>query len=416
MPDLLHFRNFFYKEGREDFKKLKLLVAPPYDVISKEEEKDYKNRHPNNICHVILPETYEHAGKKLNQMIEDESLVHEEDRCICIYGIDYVRPDTGEKISRYGFVGLLKLVEIFPARDGVIPHEMTFRKYTEDRYKLIQQTDANFSPIFTIYNGNGAADELFEKYTKQEPILKTIDRDGFTHKIWEVWKREDIQKFQDIVKEHTIIIADGHHRYTTSLRYSRQGGCNFIMSLFIDFNDPGLIIYTSHRQIHRFPIEDMEVLKEKLSEKFNPILETLDIDEFKKIMKQNKESHVFGCYFQKKFVIFKLKPSIKPEEEIEGKHSEEWKNLNLPILHNILLEGCLGIEKEDIDFIKGVQKGVTNVDHDESVKALFMVNPTTLEEVNRITQLGEIMPQKSTYFYPKPLSGLVIHKHTDTIE
>ncbi|MFO8018125.1 MAG: DUF1015 domain-containing protein [Promethearchaeia archaeon] len=416
MPDLLHFRNFFYKEGKRDFEKLKLLVAPPYDVISEEEKKDYKNRHPDNICHVILPETYEAAGKKLDQMIEDGTLIHERDRCICIYGIDYVRPDTGEKISRYGFVGLLKLVEIFPAQDGVIPHEMTFRKYTKDRYNLIKETDANFSPIFTVYNGNGAADKLFEKYTKKKPILKTTDRDGFTHKIWEVWKEEDIQKFQDIVKNHSIIIADGHHRYTTSLRYSRHGGCKYIMSLFIDFNDPGLIIYTSHRQIHTSPAESIEDLKKRVAEKFNPILETVKIDKFKLVMKKNKENHVFGCYFQKKFIIFKLKPSITPEEEIEGNHSKEWKNLNLPILHDILLDNCLGIGKEDIDFIKGVRNGVTNVDQNESIKALFMVNPTTLEEVHRITQLGEIMPQKSTYFYPKPLSGLVIHKHTDKIE
>jgi uncharacterized protein (DUF1015 family) len=188
------------------------------------------------------------------------------------------------------------------------------------------------------------------------------------------------------------------------------------MSLFIDFNDPGLIIYTSHRQIHRFPLDSVEELKKKLADKFDVILETLDLKEFKKVMKQKKENHVFGCYFQKKYIIFQLKEAIKPEEEIEGKHSKAWKNLNLPILHNILLKDCLGIEKEDIDFVKGIKKGVKNVEQKEDIKALFMVNPTTLEEVHKITHLGEIMPQKSTYFYPKPLSGLVIHKHTDKIE
>ena len=188
------------------------------------------------------------------------------------------------------------------------------------------------------------------------------------------------------------------------------------MSLFIDFNDPGLIIYTSHRQIHRMPVKTIEELKNRLNEKFNVILETTDLEQFKKEMTKNKEKHVFGCYFQKKFVIFKLKTHIKPEKEIEAKHSKAWKNLNLPILHNILLKDCLGVDKEDIDFIKGIKNGVSNVNQKEDIKALFIVNPTTLEEVHEVTNLGEIMPQKSTYFYPKPLSGLVIHKHTDEIE
>ena len=173
MPELLPFRNLHYKEGLDETEdKLKNLAAPPYDVISEKEKADLKNRSPDNICHVILPESYESAGKKLEEMIDNKVLIHGEDRCICIYGIDYKRPDTGELISRYGFVGLLKLVEIFPAKEGVIPHESTFKKYTTDRFNLIQHTDGNFSPIWTIYDGNGAAEDLFKKYTKQPPFGK----------------------------------------------------------------------------------------------------------------------------------------------------------------------------------------------------------------------------------------------------
>jgi len=415
MPELLPFRNFYYKEGldkKDD--KLKELAAPPYDVISEEEKIDLKNRSPNNICHVILPEAYEAAGKKLDNMIDNEVLIHGEDRCICIYGIDYKKPDTGESISRYGFVGLLKLVEIFPANDGVIPHERTFKRYTTDRFNLIQQTDGNFSPIWTIYDGNGAAEELFKKYTKQPPFLQTIDRDGFTHKIWEVWKEKDIKKFQDIVARNKIIIADGHHRYTTCLRYSKHGGCKYIMALFIDFNDPGLIIYTSHRQIHKMFVNNITELKEKVSEKFD-VREVEDVNALKQIMEEHRGQHVFGCYFLHKFLFFKLKDEIIPEDIIAKDQSKEWKNLNLPILHYILLAD-LDIQRNDITYVKGIKKGVENVDTKEDIKALFIVNPTTLEEVQEITRLGEIMPQKSTYFYPKPLSGLVIHKHTDIIE
>ncbi len=412
MPELISLRCYYYREGKDE-NKLKELIAPPYDVISEEEKFELK-KNQDNICHVILPETYEAAGKKLEDMITNQTLITNKNRCICIYGIVYKRPDTGELISRYGFVGLLKLVEIFPANDGIIPHESTFKKYTEDRYSLIKETDANFSPIFTIYDGNGSAEKVIKKYIDKKQFLQVIDSDNFIHKIWEVWKEEDVEAIQEIVKRNSIIIADGHHRYITCLRHSRHGGCKYIMALFIDFNDPGLIIYTSHRQIHKLFVNGVEELKEKISDKFEAI-DIASLIDLKKIMVENRGNHVFGCYFKNKYLFLKLKEKIKPEEIIHGKHSKQWKNLNLPILHNILFKD-LGIEENDVSFVKGIKKGIQNVDREEEIKALFIVNPTSLQEVHEITRLGEIMPQKSTYFYPKPLSGLVIHVHSDEIE
>lgn len=398
-----------------DPKILRTLIAPPYDVISEEEKQNLKQQNPNNICHVILPETYEIAGSKLDEMINNKTLITNNNRCICIYGIEYLRPDTGEKITRYGFVGLLKLVEIFPATDGVVPHEMTFKEFTEDRLNIIRETDANFSPIFTIYNGNGSAIDVFNRYISKEPFLKTIDRDNFTHKIWMVEREEDIQTFQSIINKSSVIIADGHHRYITCLRHSRHGGCKYIMALFIDFNDPGLIIYTNHRQIHELHVNNLEDFKNKVREFFDINIHINDLDTLKSLMKQDKGKPVFGCYFQGNFIFLKLKKEIDPVNYIPGNHSKKWKNLSLTILHNILLERCFKIQNEDISFIKDLKKGLKNVDNGK-IKALFMVNPTTLEEIQEITQLGEIMPQKSTYFYPKPLSGLVIHRHSNEIE
>ena len=414
MPELIALRCFYYSDGN-DPAILRSLVAPPYDVISEEEKQDLKNKNPNNICHVILPETYEGAGQKLDEMIENQTLISDNNRCICIYGIEYLRPDTGEKTIRYGFVGLLKLAEIFPAVDGIVPHEMTFKKFTEDRLNIIEKTDANFSPIFTIYNGNGSAIKIFKKYVDSEPYLKTTDRDGFTHKIWMVSKEEDIKGFQDIIKKNSVIIADGHHRYITCLRHSRNGGCKYIMALFIDFNDPGLIIFTSHRQIHKLPVENLQDFKNRVKVAFTIKEDIKNFQSLKEIMENNIGKHVFGCYIKNKFIFLKLKKEINIEELVSGNHSKKWKNLSLPILHNILLKNCLNIKPEDISFIKDEEKGLENVDNG-IIDALFMVNPTTLEEIQKITQLGEIMPQKSTYFYPKPLSGLIIHRHTDRIE
>ncbi|MHA1146836.1 MAG: DUF1015 family protein [Promethearchaeota archaeon] len=412
MPDIIPFRSYYYQEGK-DSDKLKTLVAPPYDVIG-EKEKAELEKNPNNIVHVILPKTYEAAKERLEKMIEEGILSIKGDPCLYIYGIEYINPETEERIARYGIVGLLKLVEIFPAQEKVIPHEMTFHKYTEDRLKLIQQTDSNFSPIFMIYEGGGEAHKIIDKYViSQEPFLKTLDRDNFMHKIWEIRNEDDIKAIQDLIKKNRLIIADGHHRYITCLRHSRHGGCKYIMTLFIDFNDPGLIIYTTHREVSKLPIKNIKEFKEKVEEYFT--IEVLEhFITLKDLMNYNKNNHVFGVYFQNKYIFLKLKESIKPEDIISGIHSNEWKNLNIPILHEILLEKCLGVKK-GINFIKDVKIGLEKVKRGE-INALFLLNPTTLSEIQTITHLKEIMPQKSTYFYPKPLSGLLIHRHSDQIE
>jgi len=158
----------------------------------------------------------------------------------------------------------------------------------------------------------------------------------------------------------------------------------------------------------------IDELKEKVSEKF-VVEEIGTIDAIKNKMEINRNEHAFGCYYQNNFLFLKLRDQIDPENFIPGNHSKQWKNLNLPILHHILFKD-LGIEEENITFVKGLKNGINNVDTKEEIKALFIVNPTKLEEVQKITSLGEIMPQKSTYFYPKPLSGLIIHQHSNNIE
>lgn len=413
MPELIPFKSYFYADGK-DTDKLTELIAPPYDVISEEEQIQLK-KNPYNICHVILPETYDAAQEKLDEMISKGVMGCDEKPCLYIYGIDYINPDTEQKTSRYGFVGLLKLVEIFPANDGVIPHEMTFKKYIEDRLQLIRKTSGNFSPLFLIYNGDeGETDRIFNKYILDEPNLKAKDRDGFTHKVWKISAQEDIEALQDIAKTHSMIIADGHHRYNTCLQHSREGGAKHVMCLMIDFNDPGLIIYTTHREVTKLSVKTIEEFKEKVSNNF--VVEVLDhFRTLKDLMEFNKDKHVFGAYFQRKYIFLRLKKSIFPRGVISGTHSNEWKDLNIPILNQVLLQDSLNVKSEDINFIKDVKQGLRKV-KEGKIDALFLLNPTTLAEIQTITRLKEIMPRKSTYFYPKPLSGLVLYKHSEINE
>jgi uncharacterized protein (DUF1015 family) len=265
-----------------------------------------------------------------------------------------------------------------------------------------------------IYNGNGSVEKIIKKYINSKTFLQTIDKDNFLHKIWEIKDANDIKAIQAIIKHNSIIIADGHHRYITCLRNSKRGGCKYVMALFVDFNDPGLLIFTNHRQIHSLSVKNLKEFKEKLENYFD-IQDVKNLDNLKKILSDNKDKHVFGCYFQGTHLIIRLKDGVRPEKIIPGKHSKEWKNLNLPILHDILFKMCLKVEEGNVSYIKDISRGIENVNKG-IIKALFIVNYTTLEEVHKITHLGEIMPHKSTYFYPKPLSGLIIHRHTAQIE
>jgi len=411
MPEILPFTPYYYSCGRKDNKhanvELSKLTSPPYDVISEEEEKRLKQK-KFNISHIILPETYDKAAFYLNDWIEKKILINNAQKGIYIYGIEFTINDNPEIIKRYGIISLLKLTEFFDHGD-VLPHEMTFPKFTEDRYKLITKTDCNFSPIFTIYNGNGFSNEIIRRNIKKEPFLETIDSDDFVHKIWVIEDENDIKYLQEKFAKTPVIIADGHHRYITALKRSRHGGCKYIMAMFIDFHDPGLKIYTSYRLIKRMQIRNIEEILERMK----PFFEIQHIDTFDEleiiINKQNMK-RIFGLAFNGKYLIFSLKYSFKPEEHISEHKSKDWKYLPVPILHHIIFDKCLKIPKSEIVFKKNLT-GVRRLIKDKKFDAVFMVSNTKLEDIQKITENREIMPQKSTYFFPKPLSGLLIHKH-----
>lgn len=411
MPDIRPFTANYFACGRSTNKderdKLKDVVSPPYDVISSEEKERLK-QNKFNITHIILPETYKKAAIIQNEWVRDKILINSKKKSMYIYGIEFTVNDNPKIIKRYGIVALLKLTEFFTGGD-VHPHEMTFPKYTEDRFKLISETDSNYSPIFTIYDGKDFAKNIINKHIKDEPFLKTIDTDGFTHKVWVIENTDDIKYLQDKFAKTPVIIADGHHRYKTGIKRRHEGGCNYIMAMFIDFNDPGLKIYTSYRMIKTMPFNGMEEVINKMKvffdineiDTFNDLIDTIN---------KEKTKRAFGLAYDNRYVVFSIDNSVKTEDHINESYSKEWRNLPVPILHYIIFDKYLNIPKEQIVFKKNLA-GIKKLFKEKQFDAVFMVSNTNLEEIKRITELGEIMPQKSTYFFPKPLSGLLIHTH-----
>jgi len=413
LPDIRPFTPYYYACGRAGEQSsngaLRKAVAPPYDVISKDDEKRMK-QFEYNITHIILPETYKKAAEIQEKWVSENIFINNAKKAMYIYGIEFTINDDPTVIKRYGIVALLRLTEFFSGAD-VHPHEMTFPKYTEDRFKLISETDSNYSPIFTIYDGKGFANEIINKHINGQPFLETVDDDGFAHKIWVIENEQDIEYIQNKFATTPVIIADGHHRYITALKRSRLGGCKYIMSMFIDFNDPGLKIYTSYRMIKKMSYQNMDEVIDKMKGFFD-ISELGTFDDLIDAINSERERRAFGLAFNERFVVFYLDNSVNTEEYIDEPQSKKWRNLPVPILHYVVFDKFLKIPKEEIVFKKNLA-GIKRLFKDKHFDAVFMVSNTKLEDIKKITELGEIMPQKSTYFFPKPLSGLLIHKHRE---
>ncbi|MHA1785201.1 MAG: DUF1015 domain-containing protein [Candidatus Helarchaeota archaeon] len=400
MVKIIPFRAFHY-----DFdSNIESLVAPPYDVISNVE---LFKQNPYNITHLELPTNYKTAADKLNDWISQKILKMTSNESFYIYRIKFIF--QGEEITRLALISLLELSDFSERK--VLPHEMTFPKCMDDRLNLIRATKANFSPVFMIYRGTNKIREILLKETKNTPLFQIKDEKKFTHEIWKVDDRHTINEithhFNDI---SSVIIADGHHRYKTALNYYKETGKNgYVMTYLVDTNDPGLKVYPTHRLIKNSSSITVSQIHEKLQDLFE-MRETSEEHELFIQLKKNKDRHAFGFYSREgKFLLLVLKQDINPINLISLKKSDSWKRLDVSILHEIIIKEKLGINGK-VEFSKDPKQAIKLVisgDYD----ATFILNPTRISEIELITEKGELMPHKSTYFYPKPLSGVLIWVH-----
>ncbi len=403
MVEFIPFRAFQYNLRK--ISKLEDVIAPPYDVIKPAQERELK-KHVNNITHVDLPISYKNAAKLLNNWIKEKILIQPEKKAFYIYEIKFHKNDTPSKIQ--GLVGLIKPVDF--SEKKILPHEMTFPKCMDDRTKLLENTNANFGPIYLIYQGNSKLSTILADHSNSNPILSVTDRDGFIHTIRKI---DDPGKINDITSEFKsikLIIADGHHRYKTGLLYSKQkNGLKYVMSFLVDIQNPGLLIFPTHRMIKSFKNTPVDKFLKKIEENFD-IQEFKDDKELIHDIESCQRFHVFGFIHgpTKSFYKFTLKASVDPTKLIKKSHSDEWKKLDVSILHELILTDELN-SNGNITYEKNVENGINSIKDNEH-EGIIILKPTELESIQKITEFGEIMPHKSTYFHPKPLSGLLIFK------
>jgi uncharacterized protein (DUF1015 family) len=429
MAEILPFRGILY--NKKKVKNIENIVAPPYDVISPGMRDELYKAHSRNIVRIILGKElskdskednkYTKAADFLKKWLKDHTLSKDKKPSIYIYGQEYLH--KGKLKTRIGFVSLMKIED--PSSSLVLPHEHTFFKPKEDRLNLIRKTKANTSPIFCIFqdNSNIVTNIIGEYAANKGPIID-IHFEGVGHKLWRMQDSTIIKKIKKELDKKQVFIADGHHRYEVALSFRdemrrRLGGSRArkfdnVLVYFTNLTEENLTIFSTYRVIRNVGKGSWSHLKRRLAAYFN-IEMIKDKNEMFEKLENNQTGHTFGVYFKnRQFYLLRLKGKSVLDEVIKVDKSREWKRLNVTVLHFLIFDHILHIERfssndENIVYTRDENYAIDLVDKGECDIAFFQL-PTKVGQVQNIARGGDRMPHKSTYFYPKLLTGLVINK------
>ncbi len=425
MADIKPFRGMLY--NTEAVGDLSAVLAPPYDVISSEMRENLYLRSEFNSVRLILGKDFpgddEHdnkyvrARRSMDEWISRGILFTDPEDCFYVYRQEY--EVYGEPRSRTGFLGLMKV----EGPDVVLPHEHTLSKPKEDRMNLIRQVESNLSPIFGLYSGDDKVitNILNGIVTDGEPVFDT-SVDGVRNVLWRVSGNEEISRIRQSMQEKKIFIADGHHRYAVARAYRdlcRQeegydGRADHVMTYLADISSPeNLTVLGTHRVLKDIPGLERQNVSERLGEYFT-VTRMGGLDELVKEMRcREQKSCIYGLYNGKEFLL------LEPAHEGVLKNLIQdkplcWKDLDVSVLHSAVFEKVLSLEPKegDIVYVKAPEDARRLVAEGKA-KLAFLLNPTKIGQLRDVAESGEMMPQKSTYFYPKLLTGIVMNRFGD---
>ena len=403
------------------------LCCPPYDIISDSEREEFIKENPYNIIRLELPKgenPYEEAKETLNSWLEKGILKRDEKPAIYVYEEEF--DHKGKRVCIKGLILCLKLEEF--SKGIVLPHEFTLSKAKEDRLNLMKATNCNFSQIYGLYiDDTHTTMNTIEKKTKEMECQEFTDGQGITHRLWTVTSPSVIGKIESDFKDRKIYIADGHHRYETALNYrnycrenglAKEGdGVDYQMIFLADMDHPGLKVFPTHRLVRDLENFDEEAFLKKCEENFK-VMDCEDISTMENtlhdLFRDNRKA--FG-YVGKTNKILMLKNAFNLDKMLPDM-SKPTRELDVTVLHSLILENILGIDKENmanqinLTYTKIFQEAVDGVS-DGKFQCAFILNPTKVTQIRDVALAGEKMPQKSTYFYPKMITGMVMNMLED---
>jgi uncharacterized protein (DUF1015 family) len=397
------------------------VVCPPYDVISPEQEAALQKKSPYNFIHVMLAKAdarhnddqkrYEKAGATLEQWIRDEVMVRDEKPCI--YYIKQEYKVMGQKYSRMGFLAVMK-IEDDKAR--IHPHEKTHAGAKEDRFRLWTTLKAACSPIFVCFSDKQKKVEniFVRKVALTKPFIDVTEPDMTRNQVWRLDDPDLLADIMGTFNDQNLFIADGHHRYEVSRRYREmmlarhpdatgEEPWNYVMTYFTNIDSKDLLIFPIHRIVRNFP-RDIAFLENLF--RIDTIKNKQELVLL--LARAGRNEHAFGLYTKKGIQLLRLKNKAQIDEFIkEG--SREYRSLDSLILKAFVFDK-LGIKSEDITYSnKEMDECFSLIDNGQA-DAAFILNPVRIDQLRSIALNGEKMPPKSTYFYPKALSGIALYK------
>ncbi len=421
------FKAVFYNQ--EKLKDLSSVVCPPYDVISPAQQDYYHKLDPYNYIHVLLgkdvpgEDKYARAAKIFESWLKNKILIQDKKPAIYFYSQQYnIR---GESKTRLGFISLLRLGD---NNSPVFGHEHTRLEAKEDRLHLIRQVNANLSPIFIVARDNKRViQRLYEQYAAAKPaFMEVTDNEKTEHKVWRIDAPEALAMVESGMLKEDAYIADGHHRYEVSCAYrdqmreklgskfNEESSFNYTLAYFTNTDQRGLSILPIHRLLKLDRQVPLGSLIPKLKDYFD-VEEVKDKTRFFFLLeKSGRSEHVLGLYKEKKYLLLRLK-NVRMLDKLIADKPKEYRTLDVAILNHIIFDGVLAQDypgKGHLKYSPHAQEFIEAVDSDPLGIAFFL-NPVKIEQIIAVALNGNKMPEKSTYFYPKVLSGLVINRHEE---
>jgi uncharacterized protein (DUF1015 family) len=394
------------------------VVSPPYDVIDADDRAALADRSPYNVVEVDLPQgddPYAAAAATFADWRERGVVVRDEQPAVWAVVQDYTGPD-GRSYTRHGFFARVRVVEYGPGR--VRPHERTHPGPKEDRLRLTRATRANLSPIFALYDDPGnAAWTALEPHTGSEPFADVTDADGTRHRVWRVGEPEALEAVQDATEPAELLIADGHHRYETARVYAEElggeGAHRYVLTCLVALQDPGLTVFPTHRLLTALGDSGrQEALAESIRRDWD--VEEVALEELEPPAAQDGTVRIgyLDAHFKQPFRLTLKDPAIA--DRALPDRSDAYRRLDTAVLEALILKGTLRMSDDDISHLNGLDYARSTEEArrrilDGDVDAGFFMGATPVERIGAVAAAGEVMPPKSTFFYPKVLTGLLFN-------
>lgn len=438
MADVFPFRGVLYNP--EKIQNLSDVVAPPYDVISPEEQDAFYARSESNVIRLILGKAYDSDSEKnnphtraaqfLNKCLDDGILKQDDEDAMYVTSVEF--DAYGKKTVRYGLIARVKL-ETFD-KGVILPHEKTFSKVKTERLGLMKNCRVNDSQIFSLYRDHsGIFGFIVETVKGMTPVADIFDNKNERHKLWKITDKNTLGHITEAMKKEVLYIADGHHRYETGLNYreylkgenpgfDEKHPANYIMMYLSSMADPGLVVFPTHRV---FP----ELDEDKMNRFFEKALEFFEIKEYQfgsdaqaalarlgeERAKAPEDCPAVGVAMKDKSSFFLLCLKKGVMDQRYSSIPACLRNLDVTVLTNLVIGDVLGLDPASLDNEKLIvytsdEKEAAAMVLDGKASMSFLLSSTRISQIQDVSEKGEVMPRKTTYFYPKALTGLVMNK------